>query len=64
MRHTEFWGRMEQVLGAAYARSWAELTVLSALGSRTVLEALADGVTPKEIWAAVRIQLDLSDEWR
>ena len=28
MRHTEFWDRLDHVLGRAYSRSWAELTVL------------------------------------
>lgn len=64
MRHTQFWERMDQVLGSAYARSWAELTVLGDLGGRTVQEALAEGVTPKEVWAAVRRQLELGEEWR
>ncbi|MCD6640135.1 MAG: DUF3046 domain-containing protein [Nocardioides sp.] len=64
MRHTQFWDRMDQVLGPDYSRSWAELTVLSDLGGRTVREALASGMTPKEVWAAVRRQLELSDEWR
>lgn len=64
MRHTQFWDRMDEVLGPAYSRSWAELTVLSDLDGRTVREALAAGLTPKEVWTAVRRQLELSDEWR
>jgi hypothetical protein len=64
MRHTQFWERMDEVLGPAYSRSWAELTVLSDLDGRTVQEALAAGETPKQVWAAVRRQLELSDEWR
>ncbi len=30
MRHTEFWARMEQALGAAYAPVWARQQVLTA----------------------------------
>ena len=59
MRHTEFWARMERALGADYAGTWAELTVIGDLGSRTAKEALADGVEPKQVWAAVHAWLEL-----
>lgn len=59
MRHTEFWARMDDVLGSAYARSWASSVVIGELGGRTVLEALDAGVTPKEVWAAVWRTLEL-----
>ncbi|KRF11645.1 hypothetical protein ASG90_16970 [Nocardioides sp. Soil797] len=59
MRHTEFWLRMEQALGAGYARSWAEQHVIGELGSRTVDEALAAGESPKQVWEAVWRTLDL-----
>ena len=59
MRHTEFWARMEQALGPAYARSWAEQHVLGALGERTVVESLDAGVPPKTVWRAVCAELDL-----
>lgn len=64
MRHTEFWARMEVALGAAYASSWAELTVIGALGSRTVVQALDAGVAPKEVWAAVHAVLELPEQQR
>ncbi len=64
MRHTEFWARMDVALGSAYATSWAELTVIGALGSRTVNEALAAGVAPKEVWAAVHAVLELPENQR
>ena len=53
MRHTEFWVRMDEALGASYARSWAEMYVIADLGGRTAAQALADGVPPKEVWLAV-----------
>ncbi len=53
MRHTEFWARMEQALGSAYARTWAGTQVMSALGGRTAEEALAAGVPPKQVWRVV-----------
>ena len=59
MRHTEFWARMEEALGAGYARSWAQLQVLAELGGRTVDEALAAGVPPKNVWRAVWRHLQL-----
>jgi hypothetical protein len=59
MRHTEFWARLDETLGPAYARSWASMFVLADLGSQTVDEALAAGVAPKEVWRAVRAALEL-----
>ena len=59
MRHTEFWLRMEAALGAGYARHWAAQTVIGELGGRTPQEALAAGLSPKEVWAAVWQALEL-----
>ena len=59
MKHTEFWTRMEDALGPAYARTWASMYVLADLGGRTVDEALAAGVPPKEVWRAVWAALGL-----
>jgi hypothetical protein len=60
VRHTEFWERMEQALGSpAYARHWAEMQVIRALGGRTVVEALDRGEDPKDVWRAVRETLEL-----
>jgi hypothetical protein len=59
MRHTEFWARLEAALGAGYARHWASQTVIRELGGRTPEEALAAGVTPKEVWLAVWRTLEL-----
>jgi hypothetical protein len=50
---------MDQALGPAYARSWAEQQVLAELDGRTVAEALAAGETPKRVWRAVWAALDL-----
>ena len=59
MRHTEFWARLEHALGPAYARSWADMFVIGDLGGRTASQALADGVSPKEVWRAVWEVLEL-----
>jgi hypothetical protein len=50
---------MENALGPAYARSWADQYVLRDLGGRTVLEALAAGEQPKVVWRAVWAALEL-----
>jgi hypothetical protein len=55
---------MDRALGADYARSWAELTVIGSLEGRTAQEALDAGVAPKQVWAAVRRQLELPETWR
>jgi hypothetical protein len=59
VKHTEFWARLDDALGPAYARSWASMFVLTELGGRTVDEALAAGVPPKEVWRAVWAALGL-----
>ena len=58
MRHTEFWARLDAALGPAYSRSWAGTFVITELG-RTADEALAAGVPPKQVWAAVWSALEL-----
>ena len=59
MRHSEFWSRMEDALGPAYARIWAGQHSLTELGSRTVLEALDAGETPQTVWRVVWAELGL-----
>lgn len=59
MRHTEFWARLENALGSAYARTWAEQQVMAALGHRTAVEALDQGEPPKTVWRAVWERLEL-----
>ncbi|CAN5401467.1 hypothetical protein BH09ACT10_BH09ACT10_07030 [soil metagenome] len=59
MKHSEFWDRMDNHLGSAYARTWADSQVLSSLGSRTVTEALESGESPKTVWRAVWAALEL-----
>lgn len=53
MRLTDFWERMEAVLGRSYARTWAAEQHMSSLGGRTVDQALADGVDTRDVWRAV-----------
>jgi len=53
VRLTEFWDRMRAQFGDGYAESVAKDYVLSALGDRTVNQALADGEESKVVWRAV-----------
>ena len=53
MRLTDFWQRMERRFGLTYARSYASDMVLAELGSRTVVQALAEGDDVKGVWRAV-----------
>ncbi len=59
MRHSELWSRLDQHLGAAYARVWAQQQVLAGLGGRTVDEALDAGESPRRVWRAVWESLEL-----
>ena len=59
MRLTVFWERMTEQFGAAYVDSFSRDFVMSELGGRTVLQALADGVAAKDVWRAVRSSLNL-----
>jgi hypothetical protein len=52
VRLTDFWERMDEVLGPGYSHSWARDVVLSPLGF-TAAEAIERGTDTKEIWRAV-----------
>ncbi len=53
MRLTDFWARLEQSFGRAYARSLAADHSFSALGDRTIEEAIAQGEEVATIWRVV-----------
>jgi hypothetical protein len=59
MRLTDFWMRLEDYLGSAYAQSWAHDVVISELGGRTAQEALDAGCETREVWDAVAQALEL-----
>lgn len=59
MRYTEFWARLQAALGPVRYRLWADETVMSDLAGRTASQALAAGVPPKQVWAAVCETLEL-----
>ena len=64
MREAELWARLESVLGRDYARTWAQSVVMADLGSRTVMEALDEGLDCKKIWRAAWTQLELPEKLR
>ena len=64
MRLTDFWARMREQFGDAYAESVAKDFVLSGLGDRTVTRALADGEDPKVVWRTVSDQFNVPDRLR
>ncbi|MFY1633172.1 DUF3046 domain-containing protein [Solwaraspora sp. WMMB335] len=53
MRLTDFWTRLEEAFGPAYARSIAADQVLAQLGGRTIAQALAAGEETASVWRAV-----------
>ncbi|MEU7902059.1 DUF3046 domain-containing protein [Actinoplanes sp. NPDC049118] len=53
MRLTDFWERLEQAFGPAYARSLATDQSFSALQGRTIDQSIAQGVDTATIWRAV-----------
>jgi hypothetical protein len=64
VRLTAFWDRMRAQFGDAYSASVAKDHVLAGLGSRTVEQALADGVDPKIIWREVCAAFDVPERLR
>jgi len=63
MRLTDFWERMDEVLGASYARSWAHDVVLPPLGL-TVEQAVTTGVETVVIWRAVCTVIEVPAQLR
>lgn len=55
---------MRDEFGSRYADSLARDHVLGALGDRTVLQAIEDGVPPRTVWEAVCEDLDVPESRR
>ncbi|MGH3281361.1 MAG: DUF3046 domain-containing protein [Trebonia sp.] len=64
MRLTDFWARMREQFGDAYAESVAKDFVLAGLDDRTVNKALADGEDAKAVWRAVVETFNVPDRLR
>jgi len=52
MRLSDFWERMDTLIGPAYTKSWGSDIVLPRL-EKTVDEAISAGIETNEIWRAV-----------
>lgn len=64
MRLTEFWQRMDEQFGSAYAQSVAKDYVIAGLGGRTITQALAEGEDVKVVWRAVAAAFNVPDRLR
>ncbi len=64
MRLSQFWSLMDDEFGAPYAASLARDHSLGSLGSRTAVEAIEAGVSPREIWLALCDDMDVPPERR
>ena len=64
MTETQLWTRLAEALGDDSCRIWAAQQAVPGLDSRTVQEALADGVDAKTIWRACWKALELPDSLR
>ena len=64
VRLTDFWQRMDEQFGSGYAQSVAHDFVLTALGGRTVQQALADGEDVKVIWQAICVAFPVPERLR
>jgi hypothetical protein len=53
VRLTDFWTRLEEAFGSAYARSLAADHAFADLGGRTIDEAIAQGEEAATVWRAV-----------
>ncbi len=56
---TDFWERMRQAFGDAYADSVARDQQIAALDHRTVQQALDDGEEVVTVWRAVHTHFEL-----
>lgn len=63
MRRSEFERAVSDEFGSRGGALTADL-VLSALGDRTAVEALAAGVPPREVWLALCVETDVPPERR
>jgi hypothetical protein len=63
MRRSEFERAVEDEFGARASTVISDL-VLSDVGGRTAIEALAAGIPPREVWLALCVETDVPAERR
>lgn len=64
MRNTVFRRMMAEEFGSGRADMLASSHVLGALGGRTADQALAAGLSPKDVWRAICAEFDVPPERR
>ena len=64
MRLTDFWQRMADHFGEAYADTFARDHVMTELGGRTVHQALNAGWEAKDVWRVVCATMNVPYENR
>ena len=64
MRRTEFSELVERQFGPVRASSMLVDHVLSELGGRTAVQAIDEGIDPREVWRALCADFDVPrDQW-
>lgn len=64
MREAELRARLDQHLSRPRSLLWAQNHVIASLGQRTVDEALASGVSCKQVWRSAWAELELPEAER
>jgi hypothetical protein len=64
MRLTEFWERMTHQFGAGYVELFARDHVMAELGNRTVEQALAAGMSARDVWRGVCVAMEVPPQRR
>jgi hypothetical protein len=64
VRISDFWRLMDDEFGAGYSRVLSSSLVLAGVGNRTADQALAAGVSPRQVWFAVCDVQDVPPERR
>lgn len=64
MRLTEFRERVAARFGTAYGATVLTDHVLASVGGKTALQAIEDGVEPRDVWWALCSDFDVPrDQW-
>ncbi|MCC2309115.1 DUF3046 domain-containing protein [Cellulomonas chengniuliangii] len=64
MRFREFWQLVDEVLGSAHGRALTRDLVIPGLGNMTPVQALDDGVEPRDVWHALCDELEVPEPQR
>jgi len=64
VRVSEFWQAVADEFGDAYGRAVTRDLVLGALGDRTPAQAIASGIDPRAVWAALCSASDVPEDRR